>query len=176
MWQHLSYHTIVKLTPTSPSIIHRSSYIMGNCLNNCIDTTSKIQSLELHRAISSNNFTLLKQLVDENQLDINFNARHRGTQHTGTPLHHATCHDNIDCFIYLLQHGARPDVLPGTHEGTLSMLHLAALYGSLNVLRYLVEEHRVKVNSTDSRTAMALASKHGKFELLQYLVEREGYH
>jgi ankyrin repeat protein len=52
---------------------------------------------------------------------------------------------------------------------------VAAHFGSLSIVRYLLEEHGVKMNN-DSPTPMDMASKQGKFEVLQYLVEMQGYH
>jgi hypothetical protein len=118
-----------------------ASFIMGNCLNG-IDTTSRIQSQLLHRAARSGDFTLLKQLVDSNQFDINFFA---GTYPSGTPLLQATSRDNLDCFVYLLRHGARLD--HKSEENQLSTLNEAVSCGSLKVVRYLLEKHRVKVTN-----------------------------
>jgi ankyrin repeat protein len=91
---------------------------------------------------------LKKQLVDDEQLDINFAGVHPpGLQYIGTPLMQDACLDNIYCFVYLLQHGARLDVREGMR---LSTLETAAAFGSLKVVQYLLATQFKRLATIDN--------------------------
>lgn len=118
------------------------------------------KSIDLHRAIAADDFKMLKQLVDTGELDVNFDAagHNKAGYYVGTPLRQAAIHGNMDCVIYLLQHGA--DIHRDSIVGRDSILHKAAKYGHLKVLQYLVEEYGLKASSAYP-TPLDLAAEHG---------------
>lgn len=78
-------------------------------------------------------------------LDHNFHARSREDTISviGTPLQHAASHDNLDCFVHLLKHGTNLHYEPvGAVNIKPILAGLAAWYGSLKVVRYLLEDRK----------------------------------
>lgn len=148
-----------------------------NCLSCLRQYRTKTQSLELHIAIWEGDFALLKQLVDDDDFDINYDAGYyyETVYYYGTPLLQAAIHGTTECFIYLLQNGASLDNFDSRETKEDSILHVAAKHGSLEIVRYLVEECGMKANN-DLRTPMDVTCSYGQFKVLRYLVERQGYH
>jgi ankyrin repeat protein len=119
---------------------------MGSCfIGHCTAKTLR-QSHELQRAIGSDNFTLVKQLVNTGSFDLDFDAGSGPGYYDGTPLQQAAIRDTTDCFVYLVQHGANllHVVDPATNT---SIFHLAAMCGSLGVVHYLLEDCGFQVNN-----------------------------
>ncbi|WCR59755.1 MAG: Phosphocholine transferase AnkX [Wolbachia endosymbiont of Ctenocephalides felis wCfeF] len=57
----------------------------------------------------------------------------------------------------------------------LTLLHLAAKYGKLETVKYLIEEKNVDINKVDRHgcTALYWAAKHGHLEVVKYFIEEK---
>jgi len=87
-----------------------------------------------------------------------------------TALHEACRWGHLDVVTYLIEKGAKPDLV--TKEGT-TVLHLAALNGHDAVVEYLINNEKVNINAQDKYgdTPLMAASGGGKISTVALLLK-----
>ncbi|WP_353272525.1 ankyrin repeat domain-containing protein [Wolbachia endosymbiont (group A) of Urophora cardui] len=86
-----------------------------------------------------------------------------------SPLRVAIENSNLQIVKYLIENGADLDI---KYEKGLTPLHFAALFGDLELARYLVDEKDCSFNVLDKygKSPLHIASENGRIELVKYLV------
>jgi ankyrin repeat protein len=103
-----------------------------------IKKTKESTSEDVYTACKTGDESFLKEWVLDSENDINTTD-----QHGFTPLHYACSHGHTNMVDYLLNHGARNDII---NMGGDSILHLAVSHGKYDVvLRVLKSGPNVNV-------------------------------
>lgn len=86
----------------------------------------------------------------------------------GTPLTFACEGGDLEMVKYLVSRGANPHKM---HKDGYSSLTVAAKFGWAEIVRYLVEVHKMDPTAKDNagNTAMMMAKKHGQTAVIDYL-------
>lgn len=90
----------------------------------------------------------------------------------GTCVNTAVKHGCLSALKSLVEHGA--DLRRMRHRGE-SFLHVAARYGHADIVRYLVDEHRIDIDirSPLHMTALQIACRHEQTDVARVLLQRE---
>ena len=120
----------------------------------------------LHIAASKGHFNLCKKLIEKQKFNVNmvdifgYNAIHYSVKSGSTEL--------VKLFI-----GNRTNIFFAAKDGK-NFLHLAALYGHLNLCRMLVTDYKFDVHITDNKgwAALHFAAQNGSCELIKYFIEK----
>ncbi len=97
---------------------------------------------KLHEAAAKGNLEEVKKLLDPKDPNV-YDA------HGMTPLHHAVLAGKQEVVTWLLQQGgAKADILTKSNR---SLLHLASIGGSTDLIPYLVETLKMDPNKTDEK-------------------------
>ena len=128
--------------------------------------TFSLFSSAVHDAVNSGDLELLKGIITENGSMLE-TKNDLGL----SPLNLAAVNGNMDVFNYLVKAGA--DIKTTDREGS-NLLHNATANNHLKLVKYLVEELKFDVNSTDNlqMTPLMFASEKGNYELLNYLIDK----
>ena len=119
----------------------------------------------LHIAAFLGNLRLCKRLIHKYNFDF------RITDNNGwTPLHFSTAKGSQELFTYFSDLGTDIDIK--TNMGW-NCLHIAALYGHLNLCKTLINRLKfdIKVTDNDGWRAFHLSAKNGSLELLKFFVD-----
>ena len=119
----------------------------------------------LHTAALYGHLNLCKTLVEKH----NFEA-HIGDDEGWTPFHVSTRNNDYKLFKYFVDKGS--DIHLRTNDGK-NCLHIAALYGHLNLCQTLIDKHDFYVDMTDDEgwTGLHFSTRNGSYELVKYFVE-----
>ena len=120
----------------------------------------------LHIAAFNGHFTLCKELVEKHKFDV-----HETDNGGWTAVHLSAWSDNYELFTFLIDKGA--DTHLTTNDGQ-NCLHTAALGGSLNVCKKLINKHNFDVEVTDNNgwTALHCSAANGSYELFTFLIDK----
>ena len=118
----------------------------------------------LHIAALYGHLNLCKRLKDEHYFDV-YAADNDGW----TALHYSTRGGTYSLITYFVDIGT--DIFLKTNDGKYC-LHIAALYGHLNLCKILVHRHNFSADMADDDgwTAFHFAAKIGSYELIRYFV------
>ncbi|XP_067660337.1 ankyrin repeat domain-containing protein 50-like [Haliotis asinina] len=119
----------------------------------------------LHLASWGGHLEVVKYIVSQNKVDINS----RGWQKK-TPLMVAAANGAKDVVKFLVEHGA--DLLL-VHGSGINTLHMACRGGHLEVVKYIVSQNKVDINSRGwkKKTPVMVAAEMGKKDVVEFLVE-----
>ena len=121
----------------------------------------------LHIAALKGNLDLCKVLIDKHKFDVN------SVDKIGwTALHCSAKSSNYELVTYFAD--MVTDIHVKTNDGK-NCLHIAALKGSLDLCKVLIDKHKFDVNSVDKigRTALHCSAQSGNYELVTYLADME---
>ena len=118
----------------------------------------------LHIAALSGHLSLCKTLIENHGFDVSF-ADNDGC----TALHHSVRSGSYELFTYFANEGV--DIHLKTKYGR-NCLHLGAVYGSLNLCKKLIDNHKFDLHITDDDgcTALHHSARNGSYELINYFV------
>ena len=119
----------------------------------------------LHIAALYGHLNLCKRLKDEHYFDV-YAADNDGW----TALHYSTRGGTYSSIIYFVDIGT--DIFLKTNDGK-NCLHIAALYGHLNLCKRLKDEHCFDVYAADNDgwTALHYSTRGGTYSLITYFVD-----
>ncbi|XP_006823931.1 uncharacterized protein LOC100375149 [Saccoglossus kowalevskii] len=122
----------------------------------------------MHHAARGGNLALIQTLW-ENGSNINIAGNHGNT-----PLYMAVCAGQLRAVQLLLRYGGDP-IIVCDREKTL--LHKAAEWGHLHILKYLVSEcgFDVNVRSKDGITPLHLAASYGNPVIVKFLLDHKAF-
>jgi len=124
--------------------------------------------------------TLLLQAIDEQNLDIvkylvdhGVNVNLERNPHRHTPLYQAVIKPSLEIVEYLVEHGARIDVVTRSNETILNYAIINGPSGNLPLIRYLVENLHMDINTQDKygKTPLHNAIERGDINYVKYLVD-----
>ncbi|WCJ43873.1 ankyrin repeat family protein [Euphorbia peplus] len=117
----------------------------------------------IHFAAREGKTQVCNYLVEELKLHVDTKD-----EHGETPLIHAARQGHTDTAIYLLEHGADPNI---SSDLGATALHHSAGIGNLELLRYLLSKS-VEINSqSESGTPLIWAAGHAQNDTLKVLLE-----
>ena len=119
----------------------------------------------LHIAAGNGHLELCKALTEKHDFDVDITDKYGWTV-----LHHSAksgCYELIKFFI-----DKGTDVLLKTKNGG-NCLHIAAVYGHLNLCETLIKEHNFDVNMTNNYgwTVLHQSAKNGSYELIKVFID-----
>ncbi|HLF66928.1 MAG TPA: ankyrin repeat domain-containing protein, partial [Gammaproteobacteria bacterium] len=97
------------------------------------------------------------------------------TQRSYTPLQYAARYNCLECmkfFIDLLEERQKKIFLNQANEQGETLLHIAARYGSNDIVAYLVNQNVSISSDIDGNTPLHLAAKHNRLEIVNMLKTR----
>ena len=121
----------------------------------------------LHIATLYGHSNLCKKLIDEHNFDVHL------TDNDGwAALHYSARNGSYALVTYFADMGT--NVYLKTNDGS-NCLHIAALYGHLNLCKKLIDKHKFDLHMADSEgwTALHYSARNGSYELLTYLADKE---
>ncbi|XP_067660340.1 putative ankyrin repeat protein RF_0381 [Haliotis asinina] len=120
----------------------------------------------LHLACKGGHLVVVKYIVSQNKVDINSRGWKRKT-----PMMVAAEMGKKDVVEFLVEHGA--DLLL-VNDSDSNILHLACKGGHLEVVKYIVSQNKVDINSRGWRknTPVMLAAKKGHKKVVEFLVRK----
>ena len=119
----------------------------------------------LHIAALYGHLNLCKIFIDQYSFDVSL-ADHEKC----AALHYSAKNGSLNLFTYFI--GIGTDInFKGSNER--NCLHIAALYGHLNLCKTLIDRYSFDVNMTDNEgwTALHFSAKNGSYELVRYFAE-----
>ncbi|XP_067660339.1 ankyrin repeat domain-containing protein 50-like [Haliotis asinina] len=122
----------------------------------------------LHLACERGHLEVVKYIVSQNKVDINS----RGWKKR-TPVMEAAKNGHKKVVEFLVEHGG--DLSLVGYSG-VNILHLACRGGHLEVVKYIVSQNKVAINSRGwkKRTPVMEAAKNGHKKVVEFLVEHGG--
>ena len=105
---------------------------------------------KLDRAIQVEDFSLMKELIEEKGQSVPYYA-----------IHKAIKNGNLDLVKYFIKHGARLDENTGIRS--------AITYSNLNILKYLVEEKNQQIKPYDIEEAF----RKDNVDIIRYLIDEK---
>ncbi|XP_078037848.1 uncharacterized protein LOC144470502 [Augochlora pura] len=122
----------------------------------------------LHVAVISNNFDMVKYLVNERKMDLTVKDKF-----CMTALHMASSCGNLEIVKFLANEKSVDLFARGTFG--MTPLHTAANSGHLDIVRFLVDEKHMDVELKDDcgMTVLQTAANSGNLEMVKYLVEEK---
>ncbi|XP_067670081.1 ankyrin repeat domain-containing protein 50-like [Haliotis asinina] len=123
-----------------------------------------VKDTPLHKASSDGDLDTVKQLIDDDKIDVNT----RGWYGL-TPLMLAALRGHKDVFEYLHKQGA--DMTQTDRDGD-HILSMACIGGSVNIVEYVISNEPNLINRKrhDGRTSLMWAAWHGKEAIFRYLL------
>ncbi|XP_046548423.1 protein fem-1 homolog A-like [Haliotis rubra] len=123
----------------------------------------------LHLACFGGHLEVAKYIVSKGKVNINS----RGWKKK-TPVMVAAANGHKDVVEFLVEHGAD---LSRVYGGGSSTLHLASFGGHLDVVRYIVAQNKVNINSRGwkKKTPVMVAAEMGEKDVVEFLVEHGAY-
>lgn len=130
-------------------------------------STSDDGLLPIHIAAKNGDLQMVKSLL-QNGAKVNAVA---DTYLKETPLLFACYNDHLDVFQYLVENKAK---LHQRDCRGFESIFIAAQYGYVDILRYLIVDKKMKPNIKGECkfTPLQIASMYGKFEAVEFLVEQ----
>ena len=119
----------------------------------------------LHIAALNRHLRLCKILSEKHNFKI-----HVTEKYGWTALHYSARYGSYDIFAYFADVGA--DIYLKNNDG-LNCLHIAALYGHLNLCKILIDKHNFDVHMADKDglTALHYSARYGSYELITYFAD-----
>ena len=114
----------------------------------------------LHIAALCGHFNLCKKLINKHKVDVNTT-----TNEGWTTLHFSARNGTYKLFKLFTDMGTNIDVKDNLGR---NCLHIAALYGHLNLCKTLIDKHNFDVHMADENgwTALHYSARNGSYELL----------
>lgn len=126
----------------------------------------------LHIACQGNSLALVQCLVEAGRADVNATTNNGTTALLLAALRQNGFNDRI--IQYLVQTGQVTNFEASNEYGETA-LHYACRFGSLATVRCMMESGRCQANAhaltSEGRSVLHFASSHGRFDVLQYLVD-----
>ena len=119
----------------------------------------------LHIAALNRHLNLCKTLIDKHNFDV-----HMADNDGWTPLHHSSRKGSNELVNYFADMGR--DILLKTNYG-MNCLHIAALYGHLNLCKSLTDKFNfdVPMGDNDGWAALHFSARNGSFQLVKYFAD-----
>ena len=119
----------------------------------------------LHIAALNGHLNLCKILIDKHNFDV-----HMADNQGHTALHHSVYYGSFELFRYFADIG--DDIYLKTHDGR-NCLHIAAMYGHLNLCKMLIDKHNFDINMTDDSGISSLhySARYGCYKLFRYFTD-----
>ena len=119
----------------------------------------------LHIAALCGNLNLCKILIDQHNFDVSMKSNEGWT-----PLHYSARNGSYELITFFAYMGTDIDVK--TTSG-LNCLHIAALYGHLNLCKTLVNQHNFDMHIADNvgSTAIHFSAEYGNYALFEYFAD-----
>ena len=119
----------------------------------------------LHIAALDGHLNLCKILIDKHNFD-----KHMPTNIGWTVLHYSARYGSYELFRYFADMGV--DIYLKDNDGR-NCLHIAALYGHLNLCKILIDKHNFDKDTADKDgwTALHYSSRCGSYELFRYFAD-----
>lgn len=130
-------------------------------------------------ACRSKNLELIKFMVEDCRI-----SPDNPKTDSGSPIQSAVAANHIPTLRYIIDHGADPTVVGSYyseyHHERDTLLHIAAVYGAYDAMRYLIEEHQLDINAINDENQSVLDrvrdypcyEGEGLEEMVQYLIKR----
>lgn len=126
----------------------------------------KTSSQLMRDTCESKNLDLVKYLIEECEIDVNFE-----TEHKITFLHMACALGNLDLVKYLVEEH-KMDVECKMEDNTTT-LYLACMEGNLEVVKYLIEQHKMDASyrNDNDKSCLDIACARRNDDVTSYLIE-----
>ena len=136
------------------------TYLAGVGSN--IDSKNCLGCNCLHIAAQNGHLNLCKTIIDKYKIDV-----HMVDNDGWTPLHHSGRNGSYELVTYFADMGN--DIYGKCNLGS-NIVHIAAHYGHLSLLKTLIDKHHFDVNTVDNdgRTALHHSASNGSYELVTY--------
>ena len=130
-----------------------------------IHLKSKNGSNCLHIAAMYGHLNLCKLLIDKHKFDI-----HMPDKVGWTAVHYSARYGSYELFRYFAD--MRVDIYLKTNND-LNCLHIAAMYGHLNLCKLLIDKHNFDIHmaADDGWTALHHSTRYSSYELFRYFAE-----
>ena len=137
-----------------------------------LDLRDVYERTPLHAAARSGALNLVKYLVDDrkaNLYDHDFYYK--------SLLHQAVIGQNLDVVKYLVDDMNMLPCIEDTDILGLTVAMEAARYGSVPILKYLVDEKRANISAVDVNglNCLHLAARNREFDVVKYLIDEKGF-
>ena len=118
----------------------------------------------LHIAAQNGHLNLCKTLIDKHSFDV-----HISDYEGWTALHHSARNGSYELVTYFA--GVGTDINLKDKNG-MNCLHIAAMYGHLNLCKKLIDKYNFDVHRADNGgwTALHHSARNGSYELVKYFV------
>ncbi|XP_067648869.1 uncharacterized protein [Haliotis asinina] len=122
----------------------------------------------LHFAVLGGDMNVVKYLLSQDNIDINCWG-----EAGMTPLMTSAMHGRRELFDFLVRMGANVSLVD---DGGDNILHYASAYDESEIVRYIISEHIVDINSRgeNGTTPLMTAAFHGHIAVLDLLVRNGG--
>nr|XP_033328163.1 uncharacterized protein LOC117221368 [Megalopta genalis] len=166
--QEKYYDKEILLLAAKEGNIGITSFVLDNSyhLNNIYAATCDQGRTLLHVAADSNQFDMVKFLVNRGLTD--FNAK---DNNGSTALHMAARHGYVDIVKYLANENL-VDINAQDKNGT-TVLHLAAWFGHSEIMRFLINEKQADYNikDCDGRAMLQMVAIYGDIDMMKFLID-----
>ena len=119
----------------------------------------------LHIAALYGHLNLCKILIDKHNFD-----KDTADKNGWTALHYSASYGSYELFRYFADMGV--DIYLKGNDG-MNCLHIAALYGHLNLCKILIDKHNFDKDTADKNgwTALHYSASYGSYELFRYFAD-----
>ncbi|XP_044391181.1 death-associated protein kinase 1-like isoform X1 [Triticum aestivum] len=137
--------------------------VQGRGIPVTVASTTYMGMNALHAAAGCGSFSVFQYLVEEVKMDVDLPAQQF------TPVAHAVTNGNLPAVKYLIDHGA--DLHQQRAEGNITLLHVAAVHGYSEIVKFLLVRGADVDALSDLGTALADAAIRGYPSIVKTLLE-----
>ncbi|KAF7062963.1 hypothetical protein CFC21_069503 [Triticum aestivum] len=139
--------------------------VQGRGIPATVANTTYMGMNALHAAAGCGSFSVFEYLVEEVKMDVDL----PDTMLEFTPVAHAITNGNLPAVKYLIDHGA--DLHQQRAKGNITLLHVAAVHGYSEIVKFLLVRGADVDAISDLGTALADAAIRGYPSIVKTLLE-----